>query len=229
MLGVSPVAGAVLAAKYWPNDGVTLRARRRRPRRWLGRTVVEASVQSVAISIASPLTMRASSISACTVVAARRRTSPSLISEQQSRPPMSATKALTRSRKRRAEAERPSRPGNRSLWFVTAERVREGNSSEGDDMASIPARSRDIPELMLITNISLTGQINRAVQRRGRITVLGAIPRGGAADGDCPNNGGRRHRRQMRFCHDYSSLSRATDPNRLDLGTLRLHGRNCSF
>jgi len=26
MLGVSPVAGAVLAAKYWPNDGVTLRS-----------------------------------------------------------------------------------------------------------------------------------------------------------------------------------------------------------
>jgi len=61
-----------------------------------------------------------------------------------SRPPMSATKALTRSRKRRAEAERPSRPGNRSLWFVTAERVREGNSSEGDDMASITGRSRGI-------------------------------------------------------------------------------------
>jgi hypothetical protein len=57
---------------------------------------------------------------------------------------MSATKALTRSRKRRAEAERPSSPGNRSLWFVTAERVREGNSSEGDDVASIPGRSRDI-------------------------------------------------------------------------------------
>ena len=32
---------------------------------------------------------------ACTVVAARRRTSPSLTSEQRSRPPMSATKALT--------------------------------------------------------------------------------------------------------------------------------------
>jgi hypothetical protein len=48
MLGVSPVAGAVLAAKYWPNDGVTLRARRSRPRRCEIRTVVEASVQSVA-------------------------------------------------------------------------------------------------------------------------------------------------------------------------------------
>ena len=46
------------------------------------RTVVEARVQSVAILIASPFTMRASSISACTVVAARRRTSPSLTSEQ---------------------------------------------------------------------------------------------------------------------------------------------------
>ena len=140
-----PVAGAVLAAKYWPNDGVTLRVRRSRPRRWLSRTVVEARVQSVAISIASPFTMRASSISACTVVAARRRTSPSLISEQRSRPPMSATKALTRSRKRRAVADRPSRPGSRSLWFVTAERVREGSSSEGDDVASITGRSRDIP------------------------------------------------------------------------------------
>jgi hypothetical protein len=58
-----------------------------------------------------------------------------------SRPPMSATKALTRSRKRRAVAERPSRPGNRSLWFVTAERVRDENSSEGDDMASISSAS----------------------------------------------------------------------------------------
>ena len=58
---------------------------------------------------------------------------------------MSATKALTRSRKRRAVADRPSRPGNRSLWFVTAERVREGSSSEGDDVASITGRSRDIP------------------------------------------------------------------------------------
>ena len=47
--------------------------------RWLSRTVVEAKVQSMAISIASPFTMRASSISACTVVAARRRSSPSLI------------------------------------------------------------------------------------------------------------------------------------------------------
>ena len=55
------------------------------------------------------------------------------------------TKALTRSRKRRAVAERPSRPGSRSLWFVTAERAREGNSPEGDDMASTPRRSRDIP------------------------------------------------------------------------------------
>src|SRR5262249_5112699 len=85
---------------------------------------------------------RASSISACTVVAARRRTSPSLISEQRSRPPMSATKALTRSRKRRAVAERPSRPGNRSLWFVTAERVRDGNSAEGDDTVSTTGRFR---------------------------------------------------------------------------------------
>ena len=34
MLGLSPVAGAVLAAKYWPNDGVILCARRSRPRRW---------------------------------------------------------------------------------------------------------------------------------------------------------------------------------------------------
>jgi len=58
---------------------------------------------------------------------------------------MSATKALTRSRKRRAVAERPSRPGSRSLWFVTAERVREGSSLAGDDMASTTQRSRDIP------------------------------------------------------------------------------------
>src|SRR5207344_1702733 len=82
---------------------------------------------------------------ACTVVAARRRTSPSVISEQRSRPPMSATKALTRSRKRRAVAERPSRPGNRSLWFVTAERVREGSSHKGDDAALIIGRSWNIP------------------------------------------------------------------------------------
>src|SRR6476619_7553456 len=139
MPGVSPVAGAVLVARYWPTDGVTLRARRSRPRRWLSRTVVEARVQSVAISIASPFTIRASSISACTVVAARRRTSPSLTSEQRSRPPMSATKALTRSRKRRAVAERPSRPGNRSLWFVTAERAREGSSHNEDELASMLA------------------------------------------------------------------------------------------
>src|SRR6476659_6827850 len=144
MLRASPGAGAVLAAKYWPNDGVTLRARRSRPRRCEIRTVVEARVQSVAISIAPPFTMRASSISACTVVAARRRTSPSLTSEQRSRPPMSATKALTRSRKRRAVAERPSRPGNRSLWFVTAERAREGSSHKGDDVASMLGRSRNI-------------------------------------------------------------------------------------
>ena len=37
---------------------------------------------------------------------------------------------------------------------VTAERVREENSSEGEDMASITRRSRDIQELMLIPNIS---------------------------------------------------------------------------
>src|SRR5262249_32349258 len=144
MLSAPPLAGAVLPARYWFNDGVTSRVRRSRPRRWLSRTVVEASVQSVAISMASPFTMRASSISACTVVAARRRSSPSLISEQRSRPPMSATKAFTKSRKRRAVAERPSRPGNRSLWFVTAERVREGNSPEGDDVGSITGRSPNI-------------------------------------------------------------------------------------
>ena len=160
--GVSPVAGAVLAARYWPTDGVTLRARRSRPRRWLSRTVVEARVQSVAISIASPFTMRASSISACTVVAARRRTSPSLTSEQRSRPPMSATKALTRSRKRRAVAERPSRPGNRSLWFVTAERAREGSSHKGDDVASMLGRSRDIPGSYARYEHKSSGPINRA-------------------------------------------------------------------
>ena len=58
---------------------------------------------------------------------------------------MSATKALTRSRKRRAVAERPSNPGNKSLWLVTAERAREGSSPAVDDMASITGRSRDIP------------------------------------------------------------------------------------
>ena len=56
---------------------------------------------------------------------------------------MSATKALTRSRKRRAVAERPSRPGNKSLWFVTAERAREGSSHKGDDVASMLGRSRN--------------------------------------------------------------------------------------
>ena len=61
------------SARTWFNDGVTMRARRSRPSRWLSRTVVEASVQSVAISTVSPLTIRASRISACTVVAARRR------------------------------------------------------------------------------------------------------------------------------------------------------------
>src|SRR5262245_4547490 len=133
MLDVSPLAGAVLAAKYWPNEGVTSRARRSRPRRWLSRTVVEASVQSVVISIASPFTMRASSSSACTVVAARRRTSPSLISEQRSRPPMSATKALTRSRKRRAVAERPSRPGNRLSLPKTRFEHSDGVVRQGPD------------------------------------------------------------------------------------------------
>ena len=59
---------------------------------------------------------------------------------------MSATKALTRSRKRRAVAERPSRPGNRSLWFVTAERAREGSSHKEDDVASMLGRSRNILE-----------------------------------------------------------------------------------
>jgi hypothetical protein len=39
---------------------------------------------------------------------------------------------------------RDPRPGNRSLWTVTVERVREGNSFEGDDMASTTGRSRDI-------------------------------------------------------------------------------------
>ena len=75
---------------------------------------------------------------------------------------MSATKALTRSRKRRAEAERPSRPGKRSWWFETAERVREGHSHKGDDAASIMGRSRGIPELMLVTSINLPRPISRA-------------------------------------------------------------------
>src|SRR6516162_3803311 len=35
----------------------------------------------------------------------------------------------------------------RSMW-VTAERVREGNSSEGDDMASMTRRCRDIPGIL---------------------------------------------------------------------------------
>jgi hypothetical protein len=41
----------------------------------------------------------------------------------------------------------------RSMW-VTAERVREENSSEGDDMASITRRSRDIPGTYAQPNIS---------------------------------------------------------------------------
>ena len=37
-----------------------------------------------------------------------------------------------------------TRPGSRSLWFVTAERAREGSSHKGDDVASMPGRSRNI-------------------------------------------------------------------------------------
>jgi hypothetical protein len=42
-------------------------------------------------------------------------------------------------------AERPSRPGNKSLWFVTAERAREGSSLKGDDVTSMLGRSGNIP------------------------------------------------------------------------------------
>ena len=38
-----------------------------------------------------------------------------------------------------------NRPGANGFLGVTAERAREGNSPEGDDMASTPRRSRDIP------------------------------------------------------------------------------------
>ena len=142
---------------------------------------------------------------------------------------MSATKALTRSRKRRAEAERPSRPGNRSLWFVTAERVREGNSSEGDDVASIPGRSRDISETYTRCEYNSSGadqSCQKFLKRGGASSVWRTAcwmlrwhkPTAGR---NCPDNGGRRHQRQMRFCHDYSGLSRATVPNKLNLETLR--------
>jgi hypothetical protein len=97
---------------------------------------------------------------------------------------------LTRSRKRRAEAERPSRPGNRSLWFVTAERVRDGHSSEGDDMASITRRSRDISAYYTQSEHKSTVD---AAGQTVPITVVGAT----RADG---------------FCHAYSGLSACDCP-----------------
>src|SRR5262249_22951816 len=102
------------------------------PRRCDNRTVVDASVQSVATSTASPLIIFASISSLCTVTAASRRSRPSLMSLHWSAPPMSVMKALTRSRKRRAALDVPLTPGNRSLWFVTRARNR-GADEDGTD------------------------------------------------------------------------------------------------
>ena len=38
---------------------------------------------------------------------------------------------------RESGAPKPSDRGNRSLWVVTAERVRDGKLSEGEDVASM--------------------------------------------------------------------------------------------
>ena len=55
-----------------------------------------------------------------------------------------------------------------------------------------------------------------------------AAPLGGPAIGNCPNNGGRRHQRQMRFCHGFSGLSRCDCPiNELLRDTAQ--GENADF
>jgi hypothetical protein len=66
------------------------------------------------------------------------------------------------------------------LWIrFTAERVREENSSEGEDMASITRRSPDTP-----------GTYTRCEHfSHGRTTVASDFL---AARADCSNNGGRR-------------------------------------
>ena len=72
---------ALLAAKYWPNDGVTLRADARdetlaQPDRGRSQRAECGDINRLAIHHPGFEDL------ACTVVAARRRTSPSLISEQ---------------------------------------------------------------------------------------------------------------------------------------------------
>ena len=68
---------------------------------------VEAKVHRVLVSTVLPLMTSASSSSHCTVVAASRRSRPSLISLPSPSPPRSTRYALTRSRNRRAELELP--------------------------------------------------------------------------------------------------------------------------
>ena len=67
----------------------------------------------------SPATMRASSCSASTEAAAKRRISCMRLSERKSAPPWSAEMMLTRSRYLLAVGLRPSMPGNSSLPLVT--------------------------------------------------------------------------------------------------------------
>jgi hypothetical protein len=78
-----------------------------------------------------------------------------------------APKKLPRSGRSRilpAAGIRPVASSNcqRISWFVTAERVRKGYSSEGDDIASKTGRSRDVQKCILVAGISLMRQINRA-------------------------------------------------------------------
>ena len=76
---------------------------------------------------------------------------------------MSATKALTRSRKRgaRSVVERPSSPGSRSYGSSPRNEPAKGVYAKGDEVASIIGRSRNISDLMLI-NIRRARPINPA-------------------------------------------------------------------
>ena len=54
------------------------------------------------------------------------------------------------------------------------------------------------------------------------------------AIGNCPNNGGRRHQRQMRFCHDFQAFLLYCPINRRSWDTAqgekcRFYGYNCDF
>jgi hypothetical protein len=74
-------------------------------------------------SIVSPEASLASSASACTASAAKRRHSCVRASPMRSAPPWSEASAARMSRYRRAVAERTSIPGSRSLPFETRERA----------------------------------------------------------------------------------------------------------